>query len=76
LILSRLLARKEAAGDTEGAEAIKQVSPIAWQHINLYGRYEFTKRPTPIDLEMLVEALAQSPIVAVEAAGESTAAAS
>jgi TnpA family transposase len=76
MILSRLLAKKEAAGDTEGTEAIKQVSPIAWQHINLYGRYEFTKRPTPIDLETLVEALAQSLIVTVEAARESTTAAS
>jgi TnpA family transposase len=72
IILSRLLAYKEAAGDTEGAEMLKQVSPIAWQHINLYGRYEFTKRPAPIDLETIVEVLAQNPIVAMETEGEAT----
>jgi hypothetical protein len=62
-ILSRLLAHKEAAGDTAGAELLTQVSPVAWQHINFYGRYEFTKSPAPIDLDPIVEALAQRPIV-------------
>ncbi len=62
-ILSRLLAHKEAAGDRAGAEVLTQVSPIAWQHINFYGRYEFTKGLTPINLEAIVEELAQQPIV-------------
>jgi TnpA family transposase len=62
-ILSRLLAHKEAAGDTVGVESLTQVSPVAWQHINFYGRYEFTKSPAPIDLDAIVEALAQRPIV-------------
>jgi TnpA family transposase len=62
-ILSRLLAHKEAAGDRAGAELLTQVSPIAWQHINLYGRYEFTKGPTPINLDAIVEELAQRSIV-------------
>jgi hypothetical protein len=62
-ILSRLLAHKEAARDGAGAEVLTQVSPIAWQHINFYGRYEFTKRPAPIDLDAIVEQLAQRPIV-------------
>jgi hypothetical protein len=46
-----------------GAELLTQVSSVAWQHINFYGRYEFTTNPTPIDLETIVEALAQHPIV-------------
>jgi hypothetical protein len=50
-ILSRLLTSKEAAGDTAGVELLTQVSPVAWQHINFYGRYEFTKVPAPISLE-------------------------
>ena len=45
------------------AELLTQVSPIAWQHINFYGRYEFTKGPTPINLDAIVEELAQRPIV-------------
>ncbi len=61
--MSRLLAHKEAAGDRAGAEVLTQVSPIAWQHINFYGRYEFTKGLTPINLEAIVEELAQQPIV-------------
>jgi hypothetical protein len=62
-ILSRLLAHKEAAGDRAGVELLTQVSPIAWQHINFYSRYEFTKGPTPINLDAIVEELAQHPIV-------------
>src|SRR6266498_2485505 len=58
-ILSRVLAHKEAAGDRAGAELLTQVSPVAWQHINFYGRYEFTKGPTPINLDAIVEELAQ-----------------
>jgi Tn3 transposase DDE domain len=42
--LSKLLAHKESRGDMQGAALVKQVSPVAWQHINLYGRYEFRKR--------------------------------
>jgi hypothetical protein len=69
-ILSRLWAYKEAAGDATGAALITQISPIAWQHINFYGRYEFTKGPEPINLDAIVEALAQCPIVSVEEGGE------
>ncbi len=65
-ILSRLLAYKGSSGDTTDAGLITQVSPVAWQHINFYGRYEFTKGPEPINLEAIVEALAQCPIVSVE----------
>ena len=42
---------------------LKQVSPVAWQHSNLYSRYEFTKGPALINLDAIVEALAQRPIV-------------
>jgi TnpA family transposase len=62
-ILSGILAHKERAGDTAGAEALRQVSPVAWQHINFYGRYAFTKRPEPIDLAGIVQELAQRPII-------------
>jgi hypothetical protein len=39
---------------------LTQVAPIAWQHINFYGRYEFTSRVVPIDLERAVAALLQN----------------
>jgi TnpA family transposase len=59
LLLSHVLACKGGAGDTQGAALLKQVSPVAWQHINLYGRYEFRKAPEAIDIEAIVQALSQ-----------------
>jgi hypothetical protein len=51
------LAHKERGGDAQGAALVQQISPVAWQHINFYGRYEFTKGPEPINLEAIVEEL-------------------
>ncbi len=65
-ILSRVLAHKAAMADSAGAALISQISPVAWQHINFYGRYEFTTGPDPIDVDAMVEALTQTPIVSVE----------
>jgi TnpA family transposase len=65
-ILSQLLALKAATGDTAGTERLTQVSPVAWQHINFYGRYEFSKGPEPINVEAIVEVLAHHPLAAVE----------
>jgi TnpA family transposase len=66
MILSRLFAHKEANGDTAGMALITQVSPVAWQHINFYGRYEFIKEPEPINVEAIVETLAQRPFLSIE----------
>jgi hypothetical protein len=52
-----LLHLKEANRDDEQAARFKHVSPVAWQHINFYGRYEFKKSPEPIDLDALVQEL-------------------
>ncbi len=52
--------------DDRGAEALKQMSPVAWQHVNVHGRYEFTKQPQPIDLPDIVRHLAQRSIVLEE----------
>ena len=56
-MLSRLLEHTESAGDNEAAELLKQVSPVACQHIKFYGRYEFGKQPAAINLEEIVEQL-------------------
>ena len=58
-ILSNLLSYKEKIGNTQDAEMIKQISPIAWQHINLHGRYEFSKQTEGININEIVEQLAQ-----------------
>jgi hypothetical protein len=61
-LLSELWTRKEA---TQDRTHITHISPVAWQHINFYGRYEFTKAPEPINLEEIVEALAQHPLLSL-----------
>ncbi len=65
-ILSGLWTHKEAAGNMAGAELVAQISPVAWQHINFHGRYEFTTSPQSIDLDAVVQELADRPIIAVE----------
>lgn len=42
-LLSKLLELKEKDSKATEIEQIKYISPIAWQHINMYGRYEFAK---------------------------------
>jgi len=56
-ILSKLLAYKEKNGDVHAANMIKRISPVAWQHINLLGRYEFTKKPEGINMNEIIHQL-------------------
>ena len=68
-ILSHVLACQGGAGDTPGVALLKQGSPVAWQHINLYGRYEFRKAPEAIDIDAMVQALSQVPVTPTLAVG-------
>lgn len=61
-LLSNLLRYKESKGDNQDADLLKQVSPVAWQHINIFGRYEFGKRPELIDMKAIIEELAKLPV--------------
>jgi TnpA family transposase len=62
MILSHLFTQKTRCGDVAGAALLTQVSPVAWQHINLCGRYEFTKAPEVINIAAIIQALAQAPV--------------
>jgi TnpA family transposase len=62
MLLSNVLAHKEGVGDAEGAALLKQISPVAWQHINLHGRYEFRNSPELIDFDAIVRELSRVPI--------------
>ena len=62
MILSKLLIHKESMGEQREATLLKQVSPVAWQHINLHGRYEFQKFARSIDIDEIVLKLSQLPI--------------
>ena len=61
-LLSGVLALREQAGDHEGIARLARVSPVAWSHINLFGRYEFGKPLEPIDLDQLIGELARMPV--------------
>ncbi len=51
IILSKLL---KISNNTD---IFKRISPIAWQHINLYGKYEFNKPINKIDIDDLLSSL-------------------
>ena len=61
-----MLEERRAASDLAGVAQLTQVAPVAWQHINFYGRYECTSRVAPIDRERAVAALLQKTSSATE----------
>lgn len=54
LLLSKVYVQKLAAGDRDAVEALSGISPIAWRHVNLVGRFDFTSDATDIDIDALV----------------------
>jgi hypothetical protein len=62
MLLLNVLAHKERVGDAQGADRLKQISPVAWQHMNFFGRYEFRKSPEFIDFDVIVRGLSRVPI--------------
>lgn len=53
-----MLAYRESNG--QDSDVMKQISPVAWQHINLYGRYEFNKQQESVDMDTIIQELAHS----------------
>lgn len=60
-VLSRMLDYREEHG--QDSDALKRASPIAWQHINFYGKYEFNIRQEPVDMDTIIQELAQSKFI-------------
>jgi TnpA family transposase len=52
-LLSRIYEQQQAAGDVAALDLIKAISPIAWQHINLFGNLDFNAAASNLDLEAL-----------------------
>jgi TnpA family transposase len=52
-LLSRVYEQKRAAGDQAAMELIAAMSPVAWQHVNLFGSFEFGPAASPIDIDVL-----------------------
>ena len=60
--LSQLWERKAHNGDLQGAALLAQVSPVAWQHINVYRRYEFSRGTAAINIQEIIEELDRVPM--------------
>ena len=60
-ILSNMLAYREVIG--KDSDVLKHISPVAWQHINLYGRYEFNTKSKSIDMDAIILELSKFKIV-------------
>ena len=54
-LLSRVYEQKQAAQDQAALDAIQGMSPVAWQHVNLIGQFEFSAADSKVDIEALVE---------------------
>lgn len=53
LLLSRVYEQKQAMGDEVAMAIIRGISPIAWQHVNLVGKFESSPTASPIDINGL-----------------------
>ena len=59
-LLSRLLEQMEGKKRTDLVERIKRVSPIAWRHVNLGGRFQLTQQQDKIDIDLMLARLQES----------------
>ena len=58
VLLSRVYEQKRAAGDEAAQIFIKDVSPVAWQNVNLFGSFEFNQSTSKVDIDALVASYA------------------
>jgi TnpA family transposase len=56
-LLSKIFDYYQAKKMTEEANKIIRLSPVAWQHINLIGQYNFTSEVALLDLDSVIEQL-------------------
>lgn len=52
-LLSKVYAQKLAAGDQAAIEILRGISPVAWQHVNLFGSFEFNDAASKVDIDAL-----------------------
>ena len=56
---------------TKECEEIIRLSPVAWQHINLIGKYEFDSNAQPLNLQGLIEMLINNPEINLSSQSQS-----
>jgi hypothetical protein len=58
--LTKVYETKVADGDLDAIAFIQGLSPVAWQHVNMFGSFELSDEEQGIDLEALVARYADS----------------
>jgi len=53
MLLSKVYEQKVAAGDLNAIAFIQGMSPVAWQHVNMFGSFEFSNEDPDVDMEEL-----------------------
>ena len=59
-LLSKVYEQKVAAGDLDAIAFIQGMSPVAWQHVNMFGSFEFSNEAPDIDMAALAARYADS----------------
>lgn len=54
VMLTRLFQQSESQGNIELGNLIKRLSPVAWTHVNFYGKYEFLSSEESIDIDKML----------------------
>lgn len=54
-LLSRLLQKYEATGNSLEQEWLSRISPVAWQHIFLNGHYTFISEGKKLDIDAMID---------------------
>lgn len=52
-LLSKVYEQKLATGDQAATEILRGISPVAWQHVNLFGSFEFSDATSKVDIDAL-----------------------
>ena len=60
VILSEVLSTLESHAYQPAIEILQRVTPLAWQHINFYGRYRFEGDLRSFNIAKMAAELAQS----------------
>jgi hypothetical protein len=51
--------KKRIQGRKEEEDLIKRISPIAWQNVNLLGRFEFHRQESVINIDEMIDLVEQ-----------------
>ena len=62
-LLSACLQQLEQEGKQQALGQLVKLSPVAWQHVNFYGRYTFTKTPQAVYPEQLAAGLIEEKLL-------------